>query len=626
MRDDAKPVNPFFGGQEYDNPWGIAVWIKNNHTEWINKAQQRYEVDYKLIDAEKMEDYLYENIISQDPRLDSAPANLVFIADDMEQLDFLHNYQMRRIDSASNAVHNAIGLMGYGGTYNFYYFDLYAVPWDDLQGFSFFYDYELKNHFTNFHDIETEDGRADLISNYVNNATNLIINPTYLYSPVYKNDYVIDLLIVADPSSTGAIGTLQDYFVDVEKVISELKRLAPYSEWEIKVTMEDRLSRELPEEFKDILKVHQNIQLYDDPGAPVVDIIESEGITKIITQWATTRTSSGFKDYKDIQKSSWTIPVVIAVGQRGNPIYIDTRSGFAGGIAPGHPDNPTQPCCAIGVTYDNAVWDDKISVTDLVLHEVGHTLSLFHSFHGYDKDGRFFANDYFNWYLSPMTYANPPFSCGFWYNSYVEESCGIVDTQFTQFEKDHFARGVTAYLIKAAESNSYRTLVNLESNGEDIDNLPSQVNEDLQEIAFRLDNARNAFYVNDLLSDQGAIDQAYAAALKSEKLATEYRVSYEPTVKAPKLELSIPGWVQDNAGWWANDAISEADFVNALQYLIKERIIVIPDLAESGEGSSQGVPEWVKSNAGWWADGTISDNEFVSAIQYLVEQGIIRVS
>jgi hypothetical protein len=38
------------------------------------------------------------------------------------------------------------------------------------------------------------------------------------------------------------------------------------------------------------------------------------------------------------------------------------------------------------------------------------------------------------------------------------------------------------------------------------------------------------------------------------------------------------------------------------------------------------IPAWVKSNAGWWADGTISDGEFVNGIQHLVKSGLVSVS
>ena len=35
------------------------------------------------------------------------------------------------------------------------------------------------------------------------------------------------------------------------------------------------------------------------------------------------------------------------------------------------------------------------------------------------------------------------------------------------------------------------------------------------------------------------------------------------------------------------------------------------------------VPEWIKNNAGWWADGSIDDKTFVQGIEYLVKEGII---
>jgi hypothetical protein len=86
----------------------------------------------------------------------------------------------------------------------------------------------------------------------------------------------------------------------------------------------------------------------------------------------------------------------------------------------------------------------------------------------------------------------------------------------------------------------------------------------------------------------------------------------------------VPAWVKNNAGWWADGTISESDFVQGIQFLIKDGIIVIPPTTVSAE-TSQGVPEWVKNNAGWWADGTISDGEFVNGIQHLIKTSVITV-
>ena len=91
-------------------------------------------------------------------------------------------------------------------------------------------------------------------------------------------------------------------------------------------------------------------------------------------------------------------------------------------------------------------------------------------------------------------------------------------------------------------------------------------------------------------------------------------------------ETSIPDWIKNNAGWWASDQIPDSAFLQGIQFLIKEEVIVIPPTETSESSSSQEVPEWIKNNAGWWAEGQIDDNTFVSGIQYLVKVGIIKVS
>jgi len=93
---------------------------------------------------------------------------------------------------------------------------------------------------------------------------------------------------------------------------------------------------------------------------------------------------------------------------------------------------------------------------------------------------------------------------------------------------------------------------------------------------------------------------------------------------APSSEYTIPSWIKNNAKWWAEGTIGDKDFVNGIQYLIKEKIMKIPS-TQSGSGTSQVIPSWIKNNAKWWAEGTIGDKDFVNGIQYLINQGIIKV-
>ena len=83
---------------------------------------------------------------------------------------------------------------------------------------------------------------------------------------------------------------------------------------------------------------------------------------------------------------------------------------------------------------------------------------------------------------------------------------------------------------------------------------------------------------------------------------------------------NVPDWVKNTAGWWATDAISETEFVNAIEFLVKENIIQV-----NVSQTSESVPEWGKNTAGWWADDVISETEFVNASAYLIENGIIMI-
>jgi len=88
---------------------------------------------------------------------------------------------------------------------------------------------------------------------------------------------------------------------------------------------------------------------------------------------------------------------------------------------------------------------------------------------------------------------------------------------------------------------------------------------------------------------------------------------------------NVPEWVKNTAGWWAADQIDDSSFLQGIQYLIKEGIMVIPSTETSESTGSQEVPDWIKNNAGWWADGQIDDSTFISGIQWLISNGIIIV-
>jgi len=90
-------------------------------------------------------------------------------------------------------------------------------------------------------------------------------------------------------------------------------------------------------------------------------------------------------------------------------------------------------------------------------------------------------------------------------------------------------------------------------------------------------------------------------------------------------QVTIPSWIKNNAGWWASDQIPDSAFLQGIQFLIKEGIMVIPSTETSESSGTEEVPTWIKNTAGWWANNQISDGDFVNSIQYLISVGIMII-
>ncbi len=92
-------------------------------------------------------------------------------------------------------------------------------------------------------------------------------------------------------------------------------------------------------------------------------------------------------------------------------------------------------------------------------------------------------------------------------------------------------------------------------------------------------------------------------------------------------EFVVPEWIKDVAGFWCNDEIDDAAFVQAIQYLITSEVLIVPSTESEEDGSekSNEIPTWIKNNACWWSQGAITNGDFVQGIEFLVNNGIIKV-
>lgn len=138
--------------------------------------------------------------------------------------------------------------------------------------------------------------------------------------------------------------------------------------------------------------------------------------------------------------------------------------------------------------------------------------------------------------------------------------------------------------------------------------------------------------------------------------------------KNNETKIMVPDWFKINAQFWSKNQIDDETFSNGIKFLIKEKIINIPNLKEFepkpqlhfieaekgpqhyvdryyndefykewfdsnypdytieeavGYVSDLEIPEWVKINADLWTNDKITDKEFIAGIEFLIENGII---
>lgn len=100
------------------------------------------------------------------------------------------------------------------------------------------------------------------------------------------------------------------------------------------------------------------------------------------------------------------------------------------------------------------------------------------------------------------------------------------------------------------------------------------------------------------------------------------------TIIIPSIQAEnyIPSWIKNNAKWWSTGQIEDSDFTKGIQWLLQNKVIIISQNASNQTPTKEKqIPSWIKNNAGWWANNKISDDGFVKGIQYLVQVDIIHL-
>ena len=62
-----------------------------------------------------------------------------------------------------------------------------------------------------------------------------------------------------------------------------------------------------------------------------------------------------------------------------------------------------------------------------------------------------------------------------------------------------------------------------------------------------------------------------------------------------------------------------------LPIILALSIIGIVGFSLTASAQSSVIPDWVKNNAKWWSEGSISEADYVKSLEYMITNGIIDI-
>ncbi len=117
---------------------------------------------------------------------------------------------------------------------------------------------------------------------------------------------------------------------------------------------------------------------------------------------------------------------------------------------------------------------------------------------------------------------------------------------------------------------------------------------------------------------------------------TEVETSTLSATPEPE-SIQVPEWIKINVKYWSEGEMDDSTFVNGLEFLVQQGIIDIPTTSNVSKDPdqkeeeilepepAQEIPDWIKNTAQWWSEDLISEKEFIQVVEYLIKTGLIEI-
>jgi len=461
------------------------------------------------IDARKTEDWLQlnaEGYAGLDGVLDEYTLFITF----PNYAERVYYYSVNTTDTDTNREFYAKNINAYGGNYNFFFIDWWALPPRFGDGFGFGEIAEMENYSPFWYTYSTGEEPDDTyllgsISKYVNESIQYLFLPSYIYTPTYELEYELDLVAI-DCTDDDSFYDVAEWYIDRDVIEDELERVIPYGNWTFEILKVD--VDDLPDLREELDRTTETETRWFDEHK----IIDSSAL-KVICDTYITRPQGVI-----------TIPVFIFVFDE----YGWVDSLWTGGRAEGNDD-----ATFWGVLMANGMEnmdDNGYGLTQTITHEIGHILGLMHPHDGFtmDESGVSFSTSWFwDFSATPMGYYSK-----------------LRLYEFNTFNKDALDRGHVLYLLNQTLWKWHAINTTLLEKRYTYDVLPEGTQESVDGIYENVTSSIYEFKDENYFIYQYGVWDAWSYAITAYDLAqTTYNESLNLSIynHPPTITLLSPG-------------------------------------------------------------------------------------
>ena len=145
---------------------------------------------------------------------------------------------------------------------------------------------------------------------------------------------------------------------------------------------------------------------------------------------------------------------------------------------------------------------------------------------------------------------------------------------------------------------------------------------------FSEDEKFSVFVNNELKKNIQSVDemQNWHVAFNVEPLESgEIRITGFNEGYDPGDAVLIPDWIKFSAAGWADEEIDNDVFVKGIDFMIKEKIIIVSGTNAEIQNREIVIPNWFRNNALWWSQDNIDNETFAEGLEYLINHEIVQV-